>query len=199
MPERASAAWARSRSGHRPVRHGLTQGRRLMSRPGGSSGRLDPARPSAPSSASGRLGPGQARPTVTPIELTRARHSGDDAHRPAATVPRRRPRLWLAALAGFGALSAVAIVTMMQLRQSAQVNGDGYRVACTSCGKEFTLPPQAFREGLRARSDRSVNRIRCAHCGRPDAVYRLDSGMAGLGELGPDGTPVSNPRQAPNR
>gem|GEM_PF-4011803 len=102
-------------------------------------------------------------------------------------------------LAGFGALSAVVAVTVMQLRHADQTKGDDYRVACMACGEEFTMPPQVFREGLRSRSDRSVNRIRCDRCGRADAVYRRDSGMAGLGELGPDGTPVSDPRQAPSR
>lgn len=65
-----------------------------------------------------------------------------------------------------------------------------YRMACRTCDSRFEMSPVTYRQALHERTDRSVNRIACPKCGATDAAYRVDSGMNGLGELGPDGDPL---------
>jgi DNA-directed RNA polymerase subunit RPC12/RpoP len=62
-----------------------------------------------------------------------------------------------------------------------------YAMGCMSCEQRFEMPSAAYRRALAGRSDRYVNRIRCPQCGADSAAYRTDSGMDGLGEIGPDG------------
>ena len=150
------------------------------------------------SHGSGRLPVGSGQPTVVPIRFQAESRSA------SGEVAERSGKRSSATLVVAGALLAVAasvvairVVQMQKTRLPA--NGSGlptaYAMACKACQARFEMPVDEYRELLQTRSNKNFSRVRCPKCGGDDAAYRTDSGMEGLGELGPDGVPVANPRQ----
>ncbi|MFO0974439.1 MAG: zinc ribbon domain-containing protein [Phycisphaerae bacterium] len=115
-------------------------------------------------------------------------------------APAYRPRRLLSIGLLVLVLTVVGIVVGRSLTNERSVVSSGgslpthYQMACRACGQRFELEVEAFRRALATRENRTANRIPCPKCGEKDAAYRVESGMAGMGELSPAGQGSINPR-----
>lgn len=116
------------------------------------------------------------------------------------SAPPRRSKVVVVAFGMFAFLSVCTagyVAWPRDASTAADVPGlpPTYAMACAACKQRFEMPAVEYRRVLAARKDKSVNRIECPKCGAGASAYRQDSGMDGLGEIGPDGQPTTNPRR----
>ncbi len=140
--------------------------------------------------------PRGSRPTVAPIQF-----QSEPKVQAVSPPPRmsRSSNLTLIIAAGMlAAAGTVVAIRIVQMQKAGNAGERGlpatYAVTCRVCEVRFEMPAVEFSEALNNRTIRSANRVRCPKCGAEDAVFRTESGMAGQGELGPDGFPSQNPR-----
>lgn len=153
----------------------------------------------APASGSGRLRIHGTQPTVAPIQFQSAA-GATGPQTPQELAPRRRVNVTLMAAGVLLAIAAsIVAIRMVQLQKTDRVPAADelgqYAMACMACSARFEMPISDYRSSLQTRANLSVNRIRCPRCGAESAAYRTESGMPGLGELGPDGLPIQSPRR----
>lgn len=132
------------------------------------------------------------------IDLQPSASSPPDAVPPAPTP--RLPRHRLALIGGVLVVALAAILTtrVVQMRKSAAGTDPPieYAMACRVCKARFSMPASTYRTLLAARANKTFNRIPCPQCRAEDAAFRTESGMDGLGELGPEGVPIADPRNS---
>src|SRR5262245_11926169 len=164
---------------------------------GGSGRNPKNGRPSGTRDSSGQL-PRGSRPTVAPIQFQSEPKVQAEASPPRATRSSNLTLMVAAVL--LAAAGTVVAVRIVQMQKTGAARGAGvpaeYAVACRVCQERFPMSAGDFDEALKYRTNRSANRVKCPKCGAEDAVFRTESGMAGQGELGPDGFSGRNPRLA---